>query len=87
MIETITMGVIYACPECGFSTTDPMALETLVRHDERVSPGEIEPAGQCPECAALIPCPDDDIPSYTLDHIAQVMRERGWVVAEPGVKT
>lgn len=80
------MTASYDCPECNWRSECPLDLYPLTHHDERVSPGEIEPAGECPECGALIECPDNDIPDYTLTNIATTMRARGWVVVEPGEK-
>lgn len=75
--------VTYLCLECGYSTTDPMDLLVPRDHEMRVSPGEIEPAGECPKCGALVECPDEDIPEHTLEALAGVMRARGWTVVEP----
>jgi hypothetical protein len=72
------------CPECGHEC-DAMALGDVEQLDERVSPGELCPLGQCPKCQALIEVPDEDVPNYTLDICANIMRKRGWKVTVPHV--
>jgi hypothetical protein len=50
----------HECPQCNWTGT----MDTIdYLHDmyERVAPGEIHPAGQCPECGALIEATDEDI--------------------------
>jgi hypothetical protein len=55
-----------------------------IRHiHERLEPGELVPAGCCPECNSVISVADRDVPHYTLHGVAQVMRQRGWSVAQP----
>jgi predicted RNA-binding Zn-ribbon protein involved in translation (DUF1610 family) len=80
------MSEPFICHECGFETDDPVDLSPLRNHDERVMPGEIEPAGECPHCGGIVQCPDTDIPAETLNHIAEVMRKRGWTVLQPEVQ-
>lgn len=60
----------HKCPECEW-TGDIDHMDELDDMPERVSAGEFCPAGQCPECGALIEYTEEDI------------RERhGWVPDE-----
>lgn len=44
----------YACQNCTFTTTDRDQLRTVADIHQRVEPGERMPAGECPECGALV---------------------------------
>jgi len=76
---------VYECPDCDWTGT----LDTIngIHHlddiQERLEPGELVPAGACPECDSMIPVEDADIPHYTLYHVGITMRARGWTVAAP----
>lgn len=71
----------YQCDECHWTgeLDDVAAIDDV---EERVAPGELHPAGQCPECGALISVNDEDVPDYTLQACAEIMRTRGWQVKE-----
>jgi hypothetical protein len=64
------------CPECSKRTAKD-DLDELEDYSERVAPGEFCPAGQCPNCGALIQVDDDDIPDYTLRDGAQLAIKKG----------
>ena len=51
-------------------------------HD-RVLAGEFMAAGQCPECGCLFSIQDQDIPNYTLEQAAAILRRRGWIIHKP----
>ena len=44
----------YACSECEFTTDDDDDLVEVSNFSVRVAAGEICPAGECPECGALV---------------------------------
>lgn len=71
----------YSCA-CNWSGTldDTAAIKAI---ESRVSPGEFMPAGQCPRCGDLIEVRDQDIPVNTLENAAEILRQRGWIVAKP----
>lgn len=76
---------VYECEECDWSgTLDQIDGIHHIHHiQERVEPGELVPAGVCPECRALIGVADRDVPHDTLYHVARIMQARGWTVAAP----
>ena len=74
----------YTCDECKYKTDDIEDLEEIQDLQERVSVGEIYPAGECPECGALVGAADADVASgTTLWHVANLMRGMGWTVEKP----
>lgn len=44
----------YKCQNCHFETSDQVALRSITDIYQRVAPGEPMPAGECPECGALV---------------------------------
>lgn len=50
----------------------------------RVNPGELMPAGECPDCGSLVDLPEADMPDYVLGYLAALLRTRGWTVSGPG---
>jgi hypothetical protein len=72
---------IYDCPNCTWRGTELDGVDDLF---DRVNPGELMPAGECPECGALVELPDADIPVYVLNDVARIMRTRGWAVQASG---
>ena len=44
----------YACQNCTYSTQDRDQLLPIRDIHQRVEPGEPMPAGECPECGALV---------------------------------
>jgi hypothetical protein len=80
-----TTPVSYQCPECNWEglMEDLNGLHHISRINDRITAGEFVPAGACPKCSALISVKDQDIPDYTLQSVAHVMRSRGWTVTEP----
>lgn len=73
---------VYSCEECDWTgTLDEMASIDDIH--ERVQPGEFMAAGQCPECDSLIGVADCDIPDYTLEQAAEILRKQGWSVVQP----
>lgn len=75
----------YECSNCDWTgTLDTIAkLDRIDAIEERLEPGELVPAGCCPECNSLIPVDDRDVPHYTLFEVGLIMRQRGWAVAAP----
>jgi hypothetical protein len=64
--------------------SDMDGLHHIHHIHERISAGELVPAGVCPECRAMISVDDADVPADTLQTVAYIMRARGWTVIEPG---
>jgi len=66
---------IYCCDNCDWKgTVDDMApIDDIA---ERVHPGELHPAGQCPLCRALIEVADADVDEHTLRHCVDIHRRR-----------
>lgn len=52
---------------------------------ERVSPGEFAPVGQCPGCGDLIECSDDDIKNSggNVPAMVEVLTALGYTVVAP----
>lgn len=84
-MNTAAPATVYQCPDCDWTGTldDINGLHHLHHIHERISPGELVPAGACPECGAMIEVEDADVPDYTLAVVAHIMRARGWAVTEP----
>jgi hypothetical protein len=78
-------ATVYECPDCDWTGTmdDMDGLHHLHHIHERISAGELVPAGVCPECRAMISVDDADVPHDTLQTVAYIMRARGWTVIEP----
>jgi hypothetical protein len=76
------MTTLYHCPECEWQGHDD-ATDPIEYIHERIMPGELMAAGCCPECGALISVDDADVPDYTLQACATIMRARGWQVIAP----
>ncbi len=69
----------YTCEDCGKTYNNLHNLGGIDDVEDRVSPGELMAAGQC-ECGSLIAVTDEDVPNYTLEACARIMRARGWTV-------
>ena len=50
----------YICPECEVRLGIDTLIYPVPEVEERVLPGEAMPAGECPECGALVPVEIDD---------------------------
>jgi hypothetical protein len=76
---------VYECPDCDWTgTLDEINGIHHIHHiQEYLEPGELVPAGCCPECNSVICVEDPDIPHHTLYHVGITMRGRGWTVAAP----
>ncbi|MHB8742800.1 MAG: hypothetical protein ACYC9L_06695 [Sulfuricaulis sp.] len=76
----------FECGNCAWKGTASQ-LHPIDDIGQRVSVGEIHPAGQCPQCACLIEAPDKCVPDYTVRncvHIhAQRLRGRTCCTPEP----
>lgn len=57
-------GVPCTCDACG-ETSVSDDLDMVTDFEERVSPGFLCPAGQCPHCGSLAYYAEDSIPQYT----------------------
>lgn len=75
----------YRCEDCERFETDN--IDHLAEIDDlrqRVSPGEVMPAGECPECGSLIHGGDQDlVNSGMIFWIGAALRRLGWTVVEP----
>ena len=74
---------IYQCEECEWKGS-MQQLASIANLEERILPGELHAAGQCPECGALCGVDDNDVPDSTLDAVANIMQQRGWRVEKCG---
>ena len=70
------MTTIYTCDECDWAGTQDDMNPIDVVH-QRVEPGELMPAGQCPRCGALFGIDDADVPDSTLAICARIAKSRG----------
>jgi hypothetical protein len=52
---------LYACQDCDFQTDDWGAMHDIQDIAERVSPDEVVPPGQCPQCGALMASSKPDL--------------------------
>lgn len=75
----------YQCPDCDWQgeLDDLDGLHHVHHLADEISAGYLCPAGTCPECHAMIDIEDADVPDWTLQTVAHIMRERGWTVTEP----
>ena len=46
---------MYICPGCDSQVSDDEIIYPVPEVEERVLPGEVMPAGECPACGELIP--------------------------------
>lgn len=76
----------YACDDCEFVGTLE-DLDPIDDLEERVAVGELMAAGQCPDCGSLISVEDADVPSYTVDNMIELARERGLIPDLSEVRT
>lgn len=68
-------NVIYHCADCDWhGTIDEM--DGIIDIGERVAPGELHPAGQCPKCRALIGVDDRDVDDNTIRVCTQIGQRR-----------
>lgn len=82
MADRAYTATVYRCEDCPWTGTE--GEMTFIAHvEERVSTGELMAPGCCPECGSLIGVADADVPDYTLEACAVIMRARGWSVTEP----
>lgn len=77
----MSSGTLYKCEECGWTGTEGEMGE-LEAANERVLSGELMPAGECPECGALIEVADEDVPDYTLHRCIRIAHDRGYFLEE-----
>lgn len=67
-------GIPCRCDNCG-ATTASDDLDMVTDLEERVSPGYLCPAGQCPHCGSLAYYADGSIPPYTAQLELSRLRE------------
>lgn len=48
------MEQVYRCQNCDWMTKDINDVSEMVDMHERLSPGDIVPDGECPECGAAV---------------------------------
>lgn len=60
--------------------TDLNAIEDL---QERVAPGELYPAGECPDCGFLIGCSDNEALANAWPVLRTLLVQRGWTIVDP----
>jgi hypothetical protein len=79
------VSTVYECQECDWTGTldDVNGIHHIHHIEEYLEPGDLTPAGVCPECRAVIGVEDPDIPHHTLYHVGVTMRMRGWTVIPP----
>jgi len=79
------MGVKrYRCECCDFGTDDISKLSGINDIYDRVDVGSVMPAGECPECGAIVDGGDQDlVDAGSLHWIAAAMRRLGYTVIEP----
>ena len=58
---------MYACQNCDYKTDNLESLDHATHLHTRVAPGELMPAGQCPECGALCRHTDGDTPRIVIE--------------------
>ena len=84
--SSTTSGLLCTCLECGWTgPVDSIAGHPIPHHEERVAPGELAPAGECPNCGVLVEAPAETIPDVTLRAAIEVAQRRGWPVVYPAV--
>lgn len=67
-------GIPCTCDNCG-ETTASDDLNMVTDLEERVGPGYLCPAGQCPHCGSLAYYADGSIPQYTAQLELKRLRE------------
>jgi hypothetical protein len=67
---------VYFCAECDWSGFED-DVDGIENASMRISPGEILPKGQCPECGALIDVRDEEISNNTLKECLKIAKVRG----------
>ena len=81
-----TANLVYSCKhegnDCTWSGTIE-EMDPIKDYHDRVQPGELAPAGQCPVCGCMFGVADVDIPDYTVGIVADIMRERGYTIVTP----
>jgi len=65
----------FACDNCDWEGGDD-DLDMISDIEERIDPGCIVPAGQCPECGALAYYKNEDAPSWTAQAQLFQLREK-----------
>ena len=73
------MTTIYTCDECDWAGTQ-FDMNPIDDVHQRVEPGQLMPAGECPVCGVLFEVDDADVPTATLNACARIAAERA---AEP----
>lgn len=88
MAEADATKRILACGNCSFQTTDEDELLPVDDIWERVSPGEVFPHGECPDCGALVhaveqPAPiDEELIRRVIAHL----KANGWELKDPAAR-
>lgn len=75
------LDIIYRCEDCGW-TGDMHDMHCIDDLEQRVMPGELMAAGQCPKCRSLIPVDDEDVPGHTIEACIRIARSRGLLPKE-----
>lgn len=70
----------YRCDNCDYEGDQ---LNTIKDIFDRVDPGELMPAGECPECGALVHSDQDFVDAGNLFWAAMLLREQGYTVVPP----
>jgi len=68
----------YECSHCEWIGIYD-GLEWIRGIDERVGPREFMPAGECPDCGALISAAEDDVSDYVLEAAISIAQKRSQV--------
>jgi predicted RNA-binding Zn-ribbon protein involved in translation (DUF1610 family) len=70
----------YRCNNCDFASDQ---LDNIKDIFDRVDPGELMPAGECPECGALVHSDQDFIDAGNLFWASNLLRRQGYTVLDP----
>lgn len=74
--------LLYQCHNCDWKGRIG-EMDKIDCIEERIDPGELMAAGECPECGSLVDVDDADVPDYVLNQVQVIMRQRGWTVVKP----
>jgi len=86
LFHTYPAKTRFVCAECNW-TGPGTAMDEITDFQERVAPGEICPAGQCPECGVLVHMPepstsndDPDLAAAQAKHPDHPQDDSGWPI-------
>jgi hypothetical protein len=67
-------STIYSCGRinCSWAGT----RQHMIFDKDFTMPGELEPAGRCPKCGAMIDVADDDVPNTIIERCIRIAKKR-----------